>query len=36
MKRQTLFLAVAMIVFSAMTVCAQKRGNKMNNEISMI
>jgi flavodoxin len=33
MKRITLFLAAAMIVFLAMTACAQKRGNKMNNEM---
>jgi len=33
MKKITLFLAAGMIVFFAMTACAQKRGNKMNNEM---
>lgn len=32
MKKITLFLAAAMIIFPAMTACAQKRENKMNQD----
>ena len=33
MKRQTLILTAAMTIFFAMTVSAQKRENKMSNEM---
>lgn len=33
MKKLTLFIAAAMIIFSAMTACAQKKENKMNQDM---